>query len=232
MQKPLAFGLVGALTVACCGLGISKPPPGQAYTLHFRPPVGRPLHYGMSMVMSGASTMTVTASFTLTTTAHTAGKYTVVTTIESMTAPGAPPDQIKKMLAGTKVTQTVDENGSILKTEAVGPMKDMMKQGSMGSTAGIFPKHPVHVGDTWVGTSSAVGGKQTVKVKLVGVKTADGKQVAVLQVSPTSQAKGAKTDPITAVIETASGVLHSMDMTGSMDQGTSGAKMRMSVKLR
>lgn len=232
MYKRLASGLVGALFLGFCGLGVSSaPPPGPAYALHFRPPLGKRLHYILTVEMTGPSTTRFGARFSTTATAHSAGKYTLVTTIDSMTAPGASPDQMKKMIVGTKLTEVVNEKGQILSTKTVGPMKQMMQGASPGSAGAVFPDKSVRIGESWRGTAEAAGPKAAVRVTFVGVKTVGGKQLAILRMLPTSGASPVKTGPITATIETATGVLHTMETTGEMGQTGQSIKMHMSVKL-
>jgi hypothetical protein len=231
MKKLLFLGIAGSIALASLQYGLAAS--DSAYTIHFKPTVGKHLHYGMDMQMSGAQAMEITASFSLVATQHKAGKYTVVTTIDSMKVPGAPADQMKKMFAGTTITQVVDEHGKILSTKATGMASQMMQGGSMGMTGEVFPSHPVHIGDSWVASTAAAGHSTQVKVKLVAVKTVGGKQFATLHLLPLTQSSPmAKTGPITLVLETATGTLHSMNLTGDMGAGGTPTKMTISVKLR
>jgi hypothetical protein len=229
MQKLVALYLFGTLATGT----LATPPAGPTYTIKFHPPIGRHFHYGMWMDMSGVQTMAVTASFSLVANQLSGGKYSVVTTIDSMTAPGAQEAQMRAMLKGTKVTQVVDGTGRVLSTKAEGPMKAMLQWGGMGTTGAIFPKKPAHIGDTWTGTTDAAGPKSSVKVKLVGIKSVGGKQLAVLSLTPLTTTLGAKTGPMTVTVETATGILRTMEMTGEMGaQAGKPTKMHMTVKLR
>ena len=233
MRNRLATTFFGALITASCGLGFAKlSPPSVTYVIQFRPPVGRHLHYGMQMDIAGAKPVKIGAGFSVAATKHAAGKYTMVTTIDSMTIAGMPADQVQKMISGTKVTQVVDESGRIVSTEAVGPMKAMMQGGSVGSAGAIFPKHPVHVGETWHGSAEAQGAKADVIVKLIGVKSVGGKQLAKLRLIPAAEAHSSKSGTITITIETATGILRTMEMSSDTGPAGPGSKMHLLVRLR
>ncbi|MHB8636873.1 MAG: hypothetical protein ACYC96_10425 [Fimbriimonadaceae bacterium] len=228
--------LYAAVLFAASGVVSANSGAGPSYTIRFRPTVGKRLHYVMSMLMTAATApaMSIRARFTMTATKHVARKYTVVTVIDYMSGvPGAQPNQVNSMLKGSKVTQVMDENGNIVSTKAVGPMKWMMQGGTMGSTGGLFPRKAVHVGDTWTGSSLDVGPKSSVRVKLLGVKSAGGKQVATLHIIPITQSPYAQSGPITVVVETKTGVLRSMEMSGAFGAaaGGGGNKVHITVKL-
>lgn len=211
MNKLFGIALVAVVSPSI----LAAPPAGPSYTFHYQPQVHKHLHYGMQMKMQA---MSITADFTMTATSFKDGKYTIETVYNSMQIPSVPPEQVQKMLAGTKITQLVDKNGNILKTTASGMLGQMGGGGGMGVSGSVFSRSAVHVGDTWTG-STKVNGKETkVKVRLLGVKRQGSGQLATLQMTQTSGEMAGS--PVVVTVDPATGTMHSMHMSGKSPQGT------------
>lgn len=216
MKLTIPFALIGAsLATAAVAAG------GPTYTIHFRPTLHKHLHYGMQMNMGK---MAVTAKFTITAVSFSGGKYTVVTKYDSMTIPGAPPETVKQMLDGMTFTQVVDQNGKVLSTKASG-MAGPMASSGLTMNGAIYGGKPVHVGDSWMASSSVRGHTETVRIKLLNVSGFGGGQLATLQVTPTSTA--GKDMPVVITVDTATGTLHTMKMTGTSRQGPMTALVKL-----
>jgi hypothetical protein len=230
MQKLLAAGLSLAIFIGCAeGAAPHLLVPGQEYTLHFRPPLQKRAHYVLKVDM-GPTAFGI--EFSTTAIKHVAGKYTLVTIIDSMNVPGGTPVQMKKMIADSKLTEVIDEHGKVLSSDARGPMKQMMQGASVDSAGAVFPQKPVRVGDSWAGTSDSAGPKATVRVTLASVKTVGGKQFATLRMVPTSKVSLTFKGPIVVMVEISTGVLRSMEITASMGSGTQSAPLHMTLTQR
>jgi hypothetical protein len=234
MHKPFSRTLTVALAFGACCFAVPQATTAiDSHTLHFKPPIGKPMHYDMSMSMNANGTpMEIAVVFTMTATKFVANKYTIEATYDSVKAPGLPEDQMKSLIEGSKVTEVIDSTGHLISTTTEGPLKEMMKGMSFGADSSVFDHAKAKVGDTWVSTVQSAGKSMKLNITLLSVKSVDGTELATYRSEATEEAKSDYPGSSVFVIETATGTMRSMEMTNKAGSNALIGMTHMLIKLR
>lgn len=186
---------------------------GGAVSLKYAPKVGEKYSYLLSTSAMGQSSE---MGLTMTCESEKDGKYTVITTYDSMKINGkdaaaAIMDPLKKM----KMITVNDSTGKTLETKVEGGPPGSPAPQSNSSMS--YPTKDIKVGETWEGKTKSGGADVTAKYKLAKVEKVGGKDAAYVDMEMTGLPDGASLDgPATNIIDLESGMPISMSMKMKM----------------
>ncbi|MHB8634855.1 MAG: hypothetical protein ACYC96_00110 [Fimbriimonadaceae bacterium] len=170
------------------------------YIFAFKPKVGDTATYAMKI---GASALGRPATYTGTLTMKVTDGGSGNVNLESTTQ-GLP--------GGSQTTvQTFDPTGKLVKTTLNG--KPVAGVGSGASTRDMLPDHPVKVGDTWTGSRTIGNQSVTAEYHLSKVEAVGGTQLATVDITKLSLPNGKLAKPGSVVLEPATGMLHSLQLS-------------------
>lgn len=191
--------------------------------IHIAP--GQVLKYA-TVVNTG--TMDLGMSMAMKCTAAANKKFTMATTIGSLTMNGQPmPAQAADMMKKMLVTTVMTDRGVVVSNKVTG-VPGMNSGGSQAASVPL-PEKPVGVGDSWSGVGEYNGQKIPTSYKVAGIKKVGGKTALVL--SSTVSNPAMKLDkPVVTVLDVSTGLPFSVEMSGTIVRGTSKQPMKMTMK--
>ena len=231
MHKFLPIALVAMFLIGCKGgdttaaTGGAAASPDTTFTLRMNPKQGE--KYAYLVTQTGPQTMEI--GMTMTCEKAEAGKFTMVTTFDSLKmdgkeAPSMVMDAMKKM----KMTTVTDSTGKTLETKMEGAPAGTTPDSSNPS----YPSKPVKVGDTWSGTSKVGGKDVNYTYKLASVANEGGVEVATLEATASGLPEGSTLDgPMVVKVDVDSGMPVSMKLT-TKSKGADGKDVTSSMEMK
>ncbi len=208
---------------------VALSPAQQSQLLRIKAKQGQKFNYLMTVDGgSGAQTMKMSMQMNMKIAGATKNQVTIHSTIGTTSMNGQPmpaaaAEQLKKLL----IVTTMDELGRVLKSETRG-VPGMTGNGMEGSSV-PFPATPVTVGSTWSGKSTFQGKKYDTSYKVIRFKSVLGRPAAVIHATPKGIPQLKLSEPIVFSVELASGFPISMNMKGTVNNGTGNQKIKMTM---
>jgi len=186
---------------------------GGAVSLKYAPKVGEKYSYLLSTSAMGKSSE---IGLTMTCESEKDGKYTVVTTYDSMKINGQ--DASAALMNPLKLIKMITVNDATGKT-----LESRVEGGPPGSQAPqsnssmSYPTKDIAIGETWEGKTKTGGAEVTAKYKLVKVEKVGGKDAAFVDMEMIGLPDDASLDgPATNIIDLETGMPLSMSMKMKM----------------
>jgi hypothetical protein len=201
----------------------------KTYLLRIKVKPGQVFKYRMN-VKSGttAQSMTVGLNMTMNVTGAKNNQFTIASTMGGVTLNGKPaPAAAASQLSKMKTITVMDSRANIVKSEIQGmPGAPQSPQGSSVP----FPQNAIKIGATWSGKANIQGQQVETVYKLIAVKPVMGKMAAVIHATPKGIANLKTKGPIVYSVELATGFPLSMNMVGTVTQGTTTQNMSMTMQ--
>ena len=223
-------GMSSLVALLVLGFAHAAPQADKAYLIQYKPPLNKALHYDLETKITGPSGTDIKLSKTVKAIKVEGGNYTVETRFDSISfgeAPAAQTMQAERLIKSTVVTQVIDPGDRIVSSDANRGVAALMIGGVDLASALAFSPNPVKVGDMWTNTVDYNGKRLEVQLKLVGVGTEHGKQIANLSMVQQPPMEGAP--PIMIKVDAATGVLERLEVSAS--SGKAGS-MHVLIHLR
>lgn len=159
---------------------VVKSSKAESCVLRLKPAQGQSFRFELAMGTGSKAQMTI--GFTMVAEKVASDRTTFLTTISGMQMQGqSTPDDAMAAIKKIRTWTVMDSLGKWISCSAEGLPPG---ESAPNTTFGVsFPTSPVHVGDSWSGTSTSEGKQVTVRCKLVGFETIDQSRVAVVEVS-------------------------------------------------